>query len=494
MPSISVHISLPKPSYVLGEALYLKLRITNHGTTPVLVPNPMHSSNAQPRYDIVGPHFKGTHRFSGRSCFLGDDSLVVDYLDAIAPDQDLDATFPLSQALEITLAGAYELSCELQIEEQTVRSNRIGFTLEDADVVGTCLHFRMGNKADRTVNLAWFHRSTKDHTLYRCGIPRLDPLGNRADRPSSTPVRTMARGSERPVYPWFHDSDQIGYHGWYAWIEDTKLVAYYLAHPKPLTVDLGAAPCSVVRPAWMEQDGTLRFFCIVSPDQLVQVSVPALDRDNIQVKPHVARWQLASRAVAGTCYMTPPDKGRQRRLLVVSQTGQGVDLCYLATGSQQPQVPRVVATIPGAMAIPECTPAFYVDPRGNNRASVLFEYLTEDTDDPQWNLGLAEVVFDEDGTCIETPDIVGLAPLKSRCDAATVCYQMGPDGRFYETRSWVALQHRGALLTCHRGGPVKVVVPTWHPVVPLECACYEESSYLLIKTATGPGVFLFGDV
>lgn len=268
-PALTYAISASTTSYVAGEDIFVELALSNHGRTPIEVPDPESTSNWQPTFTVTGPGPKDRTSFDrlglsrGRPSRPLPDSAAV--LVSIPPGSTWRGRLCLSEVARVGAPGRYVVSSRLAWGGFLVEAAPVTIIVRPLRAVSAAVSLGGTASSEPEISAAWLHRDGDESALFLAAFaPRGAPFLDLA-RSSVTRLTAAAPSASHPACPITEQSLRDDWFGWAAFCEGSTIVAAPTNGDPPARLTLDFTPDAVLLSPVQHPDHNLDVF-VTAPD------------------------------------------------------------------------------------------------------------------------------------------------------------------------------------------------------------------------------------
>ena len=472
--TVQLQVQSSRESFRITESIFLRVSLSNPGTTPVEIPDLRQPSSGQPAYTLWGPGWPEGHTFSlsgpaGPASAVAPEPAAMATL-SLGPGQTVETTLPLHTFVKLTRPGRYRFTAQLQWKGRSVRSAPVEFTVEEPVREELSLGLDVPTLPSAGVWVLSLEPNGGSPRLNETYFVESRPDLGETDKHLERPLLTPGSQASDPLTPWANHDRTEQLYTWHAWREGTDLVASVPLSPVS-RVTLEAAPSAMVRPALMSQAEQLHLFA-VSQDGRQLIHAHFMPPKEPGASPQGTRLEdvvLPGVIQMARAALAPPRAGGAPHVLAVTQEEQ-LTLHLLRVAGKTAQKRFSPVSLPGAQALLRSEPDVWIDNKGEAWVALLVG-----TEPEQNGFALVEARFTPDGTLSKEPRRTPLGQLPARAVAATVRYSVSP--RREGESEWAVLLETGEVLhSLSDGKPRRTSSP---PSLPLELVPLAQSTYLL---------------
>lgn len=245
-------LSLPRNTFVIGEAITLEQTIVNTSSAPLELPDPEQNVNWQPVYTLVGPTPAQRRTIDLRSLVYGSQATppapASAALMTLDPGQSWIGGASVERLFKLHEAGSYELHAELTWGALALRTAPVTFTVRASDARATAIGM-MTADASREFILLY----ADGGQIYRQPIFEQRPDLGEAKLHAAVPLAQVSGSLDQLLSP--TSIHNRGIDDWTVWRSGDAAFAQSLAEAAPQTLPLGGA--ELVAPPWVDAEGAL---------------------------------------------------------------------------------------------------------------------------------------------------------------------------------------------------------------------------------------------
>lgn len=475
---VEIKLSLEKSRFLASEDLPVTVAVTNPGSTPLEIPDPFHSGNWQPVYTLKGTGLPPEGRtFSFRSVTTGDVRAEPDdvppAMTTLAPGETREDAVPVHQWLEGLKPGSYQLSARLTWRGAAAEAAPVAFDVERPVLTAASFGVdeRIPDRAGEWID--FLHRGPTGVRLFT-GLfvePKIDQHG--FQNFSIAEVRPVGGDATDLLTAWSNYNRMADLPKWRAWREGATLHATAGAFAEPLTLDLGAVPQALARPALMTRDGALDVFVVAAGGRELQlVRFPAQPRGGVAAPTVLSRAPLPAGLTGVRVALAPGGASVERHVVVTWDERDSFLVGHLKFSAKGEAGLMAITRFPEAKSLPNSEPALRVEADGSARVSALC-MTTKGGGAPR--LAVVDLAVAPGDDAPVKSEIAESGALRFPPRAAAVSFVVSAGAAV--RRDWVVLFDENRILNSRS-------TPELHrldapPALPLQLVTITDASYLL---------------
>jgi hypothetical protein len=379
--------SLDYPDYALHEAIPLRIRLNNCGTSAIVLPDPSRYPSPQPTYRLFGPDFPEGRTFTRQSAFSNVDAARFPVKQIqIEPGGTWSGNVPLTLMSNPAVVGEYRLESQLEWQGMMLTSVPLHFQIKPLRIRSAHLAYGSVSPVLGREGRAVLLHAEED----RCRILSMrfqETRPNFAETSVRNPATVACAGrfATDPATPMLNVPFATEMLNWVLWREQKTVYAQLNIAEAPYRCELPEEPERLVTPPLQPHGEPVEVLTLSRRGVLTLIRFGE-DESETQILWNV---QLPAPPQSITACLAPRKRGSARHVtFVAQQDAEVIDVFHTRYTRDGAPEPFRSFRILGAGLIPETNCALFV-----NAERMAFVSIAVAKDEGGKRCRLLEVVF-----------------------------------------------------------------------------------------------------